>query len=227
MISDFQIFGSYHLMAILIPLLIGLLFVFLSNKYEVNKVSIVLALVIILIRSVRYIFDIYIDEFHLMDLFSMHVCHINLILLVICLLKPNRKLFVFTFLIGIPTALAVALFPGSVHPYPGLLRAIFFIMSHTMLVVGSLYLLIAYKFEITKKDLKFYYLFSLVAIVFVYFLNLFLNSNYMYLVKAPSKTVLSSLSDLTGPFYLSSIYLILASLFTILYGLYLLIKKAV
>ena len=70
--------------------------------------------------------------------------------------SPNQKIFIFTFLIGIPTALMVALFPGSIHPEPGLMRAIFFIMSHMMLVVSSIYILITNKFNITKKDLYAY-----------------------------------------------------------------------
>lgn len=227
MIDNFNIFGGYHLISLLIPVLIITLFIYIAKKYDVKRSSIILAIVIILIRSVRYVFDISIDEFKLIDLVSMHICHIDLFVLLICLFKPNRKLFVFTFLIGIPTALAVALFPGRIHPEPGLIRAIFFIMSHTMLVMGSIYLLIVYKFEIKKSDLKLYYLISLIGIIVIYFVNILLNTNYMYLVTAPAGTVLESLSNATGSFYVLSIYLILTSLFSLLYGIYLIIKRIV
>ena len=107
-----------------------------------------LALKIISIRSVRYVFDIALGEFKLVDLISLHICHIVLILLIITLIKPNKKLFTFSYLIGIPTALSVALFPGSNHPDPGLSRAIFFIMSHTMIVMGAIFLQITNKYQL-------------------------------------------------------------------------------
>lgn len=96
-----------------------------------------------------------------------------------------------------------------------------------MLVMGSIYLLIVYKFEIKKSDLKLYYLISLIGIIVIYFVNILLNTNYMYLITAPAGTVLESLSNATGSFYVLSIYLILTSLFSLLYGIYLIIKRIV
>jgi hypothetical integral membrane protein (TIGR02206 family) len=227
-ISNFQSFSLVHLGSLLVPVIIGILFIWYAKKHEDQRkiVSIILAILIILIRSVRYGFDIYYDVFMIEDLFSLHICHIDLIILAICLFKPSSKLFTFTFLIGIPTALAVALFPGSNHPEPGLLRAIFFVMSHTMLVMGSIYLLVIYKFEITKKHLSMYYLFSLIGIILIYIYNYISNNNFMYLMEGPKNTILGTLNSVFGPIgYVISIYLILITLFTILYYVYLLFKK--
>jgi len=220
MITNFKAFGLEHIISIIIPILIGLLFLFMSKKYDNKKniISIVLAIIIILIRSVRYLFDINIGVFNILDLLSLHVCNIDLILLIICLIKPNKKIFTFNFLIGIPTALSVALLPGKVHPDPGTIRAMFFIMSHMMLVMGAIYLKITYKFEITKKDLFNYYIFSFVGIIVMYIFNIITKSNFMYLIKAPSKTVLESLQNIGGNIlYVVFIYLILITLITIFY----------
>jgi hypothetical integral membrane protein (TIGR02206 family) len=227
-INNFNSFSLVHLISLMIPILIVIAFIILAKKYDDKKqfISIMLAITLILIRSVRYGFDIYYDVFLIQDLFSLHICHIDLILLVICLFKPNNKIFTFTFLIGIPTALLVALFPGANHPEPGLLRAIYFVMSHTMLVATSVYLLIVYKFEIKKKDLYFYYIFSLVSIVIVYIYNVMTSSNFMYLIEGPKNTILGTLDSMFSPYiYVFVIYLILITLFTILYYIYLGIKK--
>jgi hypothetical integral membrane protein (TIGR02206 family) len=228
MISNFDTFGVVHLISIFIPILIVGTFIYMYYKYpsKVNKYSLLLAISIVLIRSVRYGFDIYYGVFNPLDLLSLHVCHINLMLLVICLIKPNQKIFVFTFLIGIPTALMVALFPGSNHPEPGLMRAIFFIMSHTMLVGSSIYLLVVNNFSITRKNLYTYYLISLVTIIVVYIYNIVFDSNFMYLISGPKGTILEILYNTFGSLgYVIAIYLILCSLFTILYQVYLIIKK--
>lgn len=153
MLTNFTSFGLEHIISLIVPILIGALLVFLSKKYS-NKqkaISIILAIVIIVIRFVRYGFDIYFGTFNPLDLLSLHVCNIDLYILIICLLWPNKYLFSFVFLVGIPTALSVALMPGKVHPEPGMFRAIFFIMSHMMLIIGAIYLLIIDNFKISKK----------------------------------------------------------------------------
>lgn len=94
-----------------------------------------------------------------------------------------------------------------------------------MLVVSSIYILIINKFNITKKDLYDYYLYSFIAIILVYIYNTIMNSNFMYLVKGPKGTILEILDNTLGVGYVLSIYLILCLLFTILYQGYLIIKK--
>lgn len=175
---------------------------------------------IISTRSVRYGFDIYLDVFKINDLISLHICHIDLILLVICLINPQRKIFIFTYLIGIPTALSVALMPGTTHFAPGLLRAIFFISSHMMLVMGSIYLLKTMKYKIKLKEFKIFTTLALGAIILMYFYNKYFNSNFMYLNKAPQNTVLESIFNFTGPFfYIVILYLIFIALTSTLYFL--------
>lgn len=226
MLENFNIFGIEHSLSIAIPVLIGVIFILSALKYPKKQkiISISLALTIILIRSVRYIFDVQLGNFEILDLLSIHVCHIDLILLSIGLTWPNKKLFTFTFLIGIPTALAVALMPGQTHPDPGMSRAIFFIMSHVMLVMGSIFLLIVHRFRITKKELIFYYAFSLAGMILVFIFNIVTDSNYMYLMEGPKNTLLGSMYSGLGPIlYLISIYIILLLLITTMYFIHKLI----
>lgn len=228
MITDFNLFGLTHILSLLAAVVIGIIFIFLAMKYptKIKNISIALAITIILIRSVRYGFDMYLGVFEIKDLISFHICHIDLILLIICLLKPNKEIFVFTFLIGIPTALAVALMPGRIHPEPGILRAIFFIMSHMMLVMASIYLLIAYKFEITIKKLSTYYAISAWGIVLCYLYDVFSGANFMYLTAAPTGSVLESLFNYFGPvWYVFSIYVILSCLLTIIFLIYKILNR--
>ena len=95
MIDNFKLFGIEHVLSILGAVVIGLIFILLAKKYDKKKIRIILAITIILIRSVRYVFDINLGVFSILDLFSLHICNIDLILLVICLFKPNKKIFTF------------------------------------------------------------------------------------------------------------------------------------
>lgn len=223
MISNFDLFSFEHILSLFIAVILGLIFIFFSKKFsdKKNLISIIFAITIILIRCVRYGFDAYYYDFKWEYLISFHICHIDLILLVICLFKPNQKIFTFTFLLGIPPALGVALLPGKIFADPGLLRAIFFIISHALLVMGSLYLLIIYNFKITKKDLYHSYVLSIIIMFFAYVYNIFMSRNYMYLMGGEEGTILETLYNYTGPFvYIVILYVTLVVLTTLIYFIY-------
>ena len=133
---------------------------------------------------VRFIFVTYLP--HRFDLLS------------VCLIKPLKPLFNFCFLIGIPAALSVALFPGSNHPAPGLPRAILFIMSHMLLLMGALYLLIVEKMKPTFKAYLWIAGLGNVALVAVYFVNRALDTNFLYIMEAPSGTAIATLDSIFG-----------------------------
>ena len=202
MITDFKLFGLQHTAGILITCLLGILFIFfgLRAKTESARKSLrqLLALTIVIIRAARYVMDIYFGRFDLLDLFSIHICHIDLILLVICLIKPRDVLFNFNFLIGIPMGLAVALFPGTNHPAPGMSRAILFIMSHMMLVVGAVYLLVAERMKVSLRHCLSYIAAGNAGIFLVYLINRAIGANFLYIMRAPDGTVIKVLENTFG-----------------------------
>lgn len=194
MINDFRVFGTVHLLSLTAAAAIGAAFILWGVRTPSDRrrqsIRLLLALTLVIVRGSRYIMDVYFGVFEWSDLLSLHICHIDLIVLIICLIRPNKTLFGFCFLIGIPTALAVALFPGSNHPAPGAPRAVLFIMSHTLLVMSALYLAVA---EGLKPTLRMYALIAAAgnaALVAVYFINSRLGTNYLYIMEAPRGTVL-------------------------------------
>lgn len=223
MITDFKGFGPAHLLSLLTAVFIGVVFIVWGSRVKSDdqrkKIRLLLAAALILIRGSRYVMDIFFGVFEWNDLLSLHICHIDLILLVICLVKPSKTLFCFCFLIGIPTALSVALFPGRNHPAPGLPRAVLFIMSHTMLVMGALYLSIA---ERMKPTLRLYGLISVigsVCLIPVYLLNRWLGTNYLYIMQPPKGTVLVLFEKLFGwPGYIFALDILALLLMLIMLG---------
>lgn len=202
MITDFKLFGIEHIISIILPCLIGMAFAAISFRTEDEtarkKVRLLFALVIVATRSVRYVMDVIFGVFEWYDLFSLQICHIDLILLVICMIKPGKILFNFVFLIGIPMGLAVALFPGTNHPAPGMPRAMLFIMSHMMLVSGAFYLAIVERMRSTLKHYLYFAGAGNIGILLIYIINKLLRTNFLYIMEAPQGTVISSLDNIFG-----------------------------
>lgn len=224
MITDFRAFSSPHLFGLACPLLIGAWFVIMGMRATGNKrrvLNILFVCLLIVVRGSRYIMDVWAGRFDIFDLFSLQICHIDLILLIICLFKPNRALFHFVFLIGIPMGVAVALMPGSIHPAPGLPRAILFIMSHMLLVVGGVYLAIVEKMEVKLK-----YVFSILGIgnlliLLIYFINKALGTNFLYVMYAPKGTVIAKLDVLfSWPGYVLAMDIIAVSVILLVFIVY-------
>ncbi|HOP09912.1 MAG TPA: TIGR02206 family membrane protein [Oscillospiraceae bacterium] len=202
MITDFKGFGPVHLLTLLASVIIGVVFILLGKHAKTERqrrtLGLLFAITIIVCRGARYVMDAYFGVFEWYDLFSLHICHIDLILLSVCLIKPFKPLFNFCFLIGIPAALSVALFPGSNHPAPGEPRAILFIMSHALLIMGALYLLIVDKMKPTFKAYLWIAGLGNVALAAVYFVNRALDTNFLYIMEAPSGTVIATLDGMFG-----------------------------
>lgn len=229
MITNFRTFSMPHLFGLVFPLLIGAWFVFMGMWATGNKrrmLNILFVCLLIVVRGSRYVMDIRVGRFDIFDLFSLQICHIDLILLIICLIRPNKALFNFVFLIGIPMGLAVALMPGSIHPAPGLPRAILFIMSHMLLVVGAIYLAIVEEIEVKLK-----YVFSIlgignVMILLIYFINKALGTNFLYVMYAPEGTVIAKLNTIFGwPGYVLAMDIIAVCVILLVFIIYTVIYR--
>ncbi len=202
MITNFELFGFCHLASLLVPVLLGVGFIAyglcVKSDAQLRNQRLFLAALIVLIRGARYMMDIYYGVFEWTDLISLHICHIDLILLVACLIRPRKSLFQYCFLIGIPTALSVALFPGTHHPAPGMPRAVLFIMSHMMLVIGAVYLVLVLHMKPTFKACASLAFVGSLCLVPVYWVNSALHTNYLYIMTAPPGTVIETLDKLFG-----------------------------
>jgi len=206
-INNFDLFGPIHILAMMASVIIGIVFIIIgvnikgtdlqTNKKKRN-LRLLFILALVLVRGSRYVIDAFLGKFEITDLLSLQICHIDLILLIICLIRPNKVLFNFTFLIGIPMGLSVALMPGRVHAAPGTIRAILFIMSHMMLVMGPIYLAIVEKMVLKLKYLFIAIGFGNLFILTAFILNKINNTNILYIMSAPKGSVIENLSNIFG-----------------------------
>ena len=122
--------------------------------------------------------------------------------------------------------LAVALMPGSIHPAPGLPRAILFIMSHMLLVVGAVYLAASEKIELKVKGLLSILGIGNLLIVLVFFINKALGTNFFYVMYAPEGTVIAQLNAVFGwPGYVIAMDVIAVAVISAVFLIYKAVKK--
>jgi hypothetical integral membrane protein (TIGR02206 family) len=202
LITDFKAFGVIHIAALIVPLLIGALLVYAGKTAKTDKaklnIRIIFLILLILVRGTRWILDLAYGNFELSDFLSLHICNIDFLLLIICFIKPSKILFNITFLVGIPMGLSVALLPGPIHKAPLVLWGFLFVMSHMLLVLGPIYLAIVEKMELRFKYLIYTIVIGNVYAVIVYFINIPLNTNYLYINSAPAGSAIEKLNSMFG-----------------------------
>ncbi|NLA96439.1 MAG: YwaF family protein, partial [Clostridiaceae bacterium] len=194
-------YSTVHAAALLIPVFTGLLLTFFALKKPgfQKTIGISYAVLILSVRFARYGLDMALGTFNIAQLFSVQICHINMFLLALCLVRPNGGLFAFNFIAGIPTALAVVLFPGTVHRPPATARAVFFIASHVLLVMGALHLQLIHRFRIPWRTVLYLHALPFVVIPPLYFVNSVFGANALYLMGGNPGTVLETMYDALGP----------------------------
>ena len=225
MIKDFQMLGIPHLSALMMAAtLTGLFLVWgcrARTEQTRRRLGWIFAVILCLIRGARYGLDVWVDRFDIWTVFSLHICHLDLILLVWCLIKPNQKLFNMVTTVGIPVGLIVALFPGRVHPEPGMVRAILFIMIHALLAAGPLYLAVVEKMTLNVKCLFVNMGLCTLLLGAAFTVNIFMGTNYLFIMEAPKGTYIEILYQLFDwPGYVGVMYILAMVSLVMTYSLF-------
>lgn len=122
----------------------------------------------------------------------LHLCSINIFAITIHAWKPSKVLGGYLYTVGIPGALAALLFPSwTALPLGNFMH----LHSFTVHILLALYPIVLFAAGEIKPELKKIpqYLFVLLAMaVPIYFVNLLLDTNFMFLMKA----------DVGNPLYL-------------------------
>ncbi len=195
---------AFHLLVLTVMLIFGVTVVLIGRKLDTaekrRRMRLFLIIVTVALRAIRYPIDATVDVFTWDALFSLHVCHINLVLLVICLLKPGDFLFNYVFLIGIPMGLASGIFPGDITtdaPFL-MLRGGLFVITHLLMVIAAIYLAIVEHMRPTWRRLKQLYLIATVQVALTYVVNRLLGTNFLYIMTPVPGTPIQTLSDWLG-----------------------------
>ncbi len=222
MINYFKAFSEGHILMTILSIVYGFMFLRLGFKYDgkydkYNRIFFVLF--IIIVRGIRYVYDVQIGIFRIVDLFSFHFCHISAITLIVVFLinKYHKWVVIYLTVIGLPATLSVILTPVYGLPEPFEPRAKLFILYHGLIAVGIIYVIA--KNTITLGVQEFVatqvMLFGIAGISAV--VNKVFDTNYLYLVYPPEGTFLEDmyLNMTSHLLYLLVIFLLAFSIISV------------
>jgi hypothetical integral membrane protein (TIGR02206 family) len=197
--APFQLFGPMHLAILGIIALIGFSFIFARKLWsEQTKVTFRYGLAIWLVvwELGWHIWSIYYGLWTIQTNLPLHLCSIFVWLSVIMLLKKNSTIFELAYFLGIGGATQALLTPDAgIYGLPHF-RAVQTLAAHGGIVLAALYMTIVEGFRPTWASFKRVFLWTNIYMVIIFFLNLALGSNYLFIAHVPE---FPSLIDLLAP----------------------------
>ncbi len=146
----------------------------------------------------------------------LHLCSINIILIAVHVIKPSKLLSGYLYTVGIPGAMAALLFPSwTALPLLNFMHLHSFTV-HILLALYPIVLAFAGELKPQVKDLPKYLLLLVGMAVPIYFVNLLLNTNFMFLMSADEGNPLYLFEQLWGN-HLLGFPVIIAAVLIVMY----------
>lgn len=220
-IEPFKLFGTAHVLVVLIMGVIGIVIINKSRANEKFSKKMKLFLIVnltVMDLGYRLWSGLY-QTNDMVGMFSIHVSSVSVVLSIVVLIKYNQKIFDVLFywaLILVPQAIIT---PGIYRFGFPHLRFFHIFWIHFLVIYTVLFLLVVEKKRLSRYHLKRALIVSHLYGLFVFAVNMTLDTNYMFIGK---KSSLPSLIQYLGPwpYYIFVLDGILIILFIILNQVY-------
>jgi len=218
--APFELFGPHHLIGIAIILLINLYLIF-GWKNPSPRAKLIfryaLATVLVATESLWHWWNWYVGVWSVQYTLPLHICTILVWVIAATLYTGNYKLYDFIYFLGIGAGMQAILTPDSgIYGFPHF-RFFQPLVSHGAIVTGAVYLTAIEKLRPTWKSFVIVVLGTNVYMAFIFVLNLFLGSNYLFISHKPeTPTLIDALPD--WPWYIAFLELIGAAVCLLLYA---------
>ena len=145
----------------------------------------------------------------------LHLCDFSTIAVILYFITKNREFFVFAFFFGIAGGGMSILTPDTVYgfPYIGYIQSQ---IGHTMILMGVSYAIIIDNQRPYMLDVLKALAYATVLLLFTYFVNYLLGTNYWFLVEKPVGDNIMSLMR-SEPFHIFDLYLVAIVLCYLMY----------
>ncbi|AZB42491.1 TIGR02206 family membrane protein [Bacillus sp. FJAT-42376] len=191
--SGFQLFSLPHILTMCLLLFLFLILFFFKDWF--HSIRFLLGFLLLTAITAENVWKAQAGRWSFSSDLPLHLSDVAVILTAFMLFTKSRRLFQFLWFAGIASSVQAIAAPDlGPYPFPHLIFFTFFI-SHGAVILGCL-LFAANHFKPDKKSLWITVgLINLYALA-VYLLNLWLGSNYLYLMKKPEG---GSLLNWLGP----------------------------
>lgn len=197
--DPFQLFGPRHLLVVgIFAAIILWLFLGWKNPTEEGKrrMRYLLAAVLLIWEGGWHVWNIAFGTWTLQYNLPLHLCSIMVWASIIMLLTKSYRIYEFAYFIGIAGAMQAFLTPEAGQYGLWHFRAIQTLIVHGTLIVIPIYMTLKEGFRPTWKSMLRVIVGVNIYMVIVYFINLALGSNYLFIMHKPPST---SLLDVLGP----------------------------
>jgi hypothetical integral membrane protein (TIGR02206 family) len=145
----------------------------------------------------------------------LHLCDFSTIAVILYFITKNREFFVFAFFFGIAGGGMSILTPDTVYgfPYIGYIQSQ---IGHTMILMGVSYAIIIDNQRPYMLDILKALAYATILLLFTYFVNYLLGTNYWFLVEKPVGDNIMSLMR-SEPFHIFDLYLVAIVLCYLMY----------
>jgi len=215
-------FGTEHLVSLLVVALIGFSIIFTVKKFCGHKqkrlVAVILGLWLILPEIPDLLYRTYNLAEPVKNNLPLHLCGVSLYLTAFSLITMRYWPFEIAYFWGLGGALMALLSPGDIFYFPHILNIIFY-SSHSLIVIGVIYMVIIFGFRPTRKSLVKAGVLNILFMAAVAPINLLLDTNYLFIRYKPKG---STFIDYMGswPWYIISMAVAGFVIYCILYTPY-------
>ena len=182
----FQHFGKVHIvwLCVFLVILIGNCLLFRALGEKGKNIWIKTVAVLLVADELFKMACLFIGGNYEWDYLPLHLCSINIFLIALHCFRPSKTLDNFLYTVCIPGALAAALFPTWTKLPVANFMHLHSATVHILLILYPAVLAINGKLQISWKKIP-YCLGILVAFAIpIYFINLWLDTNFMFLMEA-------------------------------------------
>ncbi len=217
--EPFHLFGTGHLIALAVIVLINLSFIWLRKSRSrglKDGVRFTIVAVLIIAESAWHLWNISIGEWTIQTHLPFHLCSVLVWSSAIMLLTRNYRIYEFAYFLGIAGAAQALLTPeAGIYGFPHF-RVFQTLFAHGAIVSGAIFMTVVEGYRPTWSSFKRVVIWINIYAAIVTGVNVLIGSNYLYTLHKPET---ASLIDVLGPWplYLVSLELIALLLCLLLY----------
>ena len=216
---SFELFGTGHLIALAIILLLCLVFIPLRTRLaegQKRNVRYTLATALFLNEVCWHIWAAYWGLWTIQVMLPLHMCSIMVWSSIYMLLTKHYGVYEVAYFLGIGGAMQALLTPdASGYGFPHF-RAFNTFIAHGLLFVIPIYMTIIEGYRPTLQSFKRVFIWTNIYMVFVFFLNLAIGSNYLFIAHKPEfPTLLDLLAP--WPWYIPELEVVAFAILLVLY----------
>ncbi len=225
--NQFQLFGSEHINALLLVVIVSALGPWLIKRYFTDKMEYYFRIALIVMiwgqEIALNLWRIHYNVWDVKESLTLHLCGLAILVLPIMLATKNYFLYELTYFWGIGGATQALLTPNITDTFPHF-RYFQFFLSHGLIVFTVIYATVIFRFRPSFRSVGKAFLVTLFLMLPIGIINAVLGSNYFFIAHKPET---ASILDIMGPWpwYLIPLIALGAVIFIIVYLPFPLIRR--